>query len=82
MRWKHGHCMGMEQRHTLREAFTIKSDDINGRNSLYNSIVNTKKVPRPHLTESFKVFIKEFRGYALMSPIQRQTIIYMMKITG
>jgi DNA-directed RNA polymerase subunit beta len=32
---------------------TLKSDDIKGRNELYNSIAKGKKLPRPNIPEGF-----------------------------
>lgn len=48
--------------HTLKEAFTIKSDDKEGRKKLHRSITLQRKLPKSLLTESFKVFIKELQG--------------------
>lgn len=51
--------------HTLQEMLTIKSDDIEGRNRAYESIIKGKKIQTPGIPESFKVLIRELRGLAL-----------------
>jgi DNA-directed RNA polymerase subunit beta len=51
--------------YTLQEMLTYKSDDINGRNSLYTSISKSGKLPTPSIPESFKVLTKELQGLGL-----------------
>ena len=51
--------------YTLQEMFTLKSDDIEGRNELYESLIKGTVPPRPKLPASFYVLIKELRGMAL-----------------
>ena len=51
--------------HTLREAFTVKSDDVEGREKIHTSITLKEDFPKPLLTESLKVFIKELQGLCL-----------------
>lgn len=46
----------------LQEILTYKSDDINGRNRLYNSIAHNKMLPKPGIPESFNVLQNELRG--------------------
>ena len=38
--------------YTLQEMLTIKSDDVNGRNRAYESIVKGDNIPRPGIPES------------------------------
>jgi len=43
----------------------VKSDDINGRNRMYESIVKGEYRLEPGLPESFKVLMQELRALAL-----------------
>lgn len=49
----------------LQEMITLKSDDIQGRNELYNSIARGKKLPTPNIPEGFWVLYYELRGLGL-----------------
>ncbi|NQX83189.1 MAG: DNA-directed RNA polymerase subunit beta [Mycoplasmataceae bacterium] len=49
----------------LQEMITLKSDDIKGRNELYNSIVKGTKMPTPSTPEGFWVLFYEMRGLGL-----------------
>jgi DNA-directed RNA polymerase subunit beta len=51
--------------HTLQEFLTAKSDDIHGRNKLYEAIVKGDIPPKPELPESFNVMIREMRSLGL-----------------
>jgi DNA-directed RNA polymerase subunit beta len=51
--------------YTLQELLTIKSDDINGRNSILNSIVKGEALPNPDVPESFKVLILELQALSI-----------------
>ncbi len=51
--------------YALQEMLTVKSDDINGRNRLYQSIIKGEEPPEPGLPASFDVLLKELRGLAL-----------------
>lgn len=51
--------------HTLREILTIKSDDIQGRSSAFDSIVKGESLKNPNLPASFNVMLAELRGLAL-----------------
>jgi DNA-directed RNA polymerase subunit beta len=44
---------------------TLKSDDIKGRNELYNSIAKGTKMPTPSVPEGFWVLYYELRGLGL-----------------
>jgi DNA-directed RNA polymerase subunit beta len=48
--------------HTLQEMLTIKSDDIDGRNTSYEAIVKGNDVLEPTIPESFKVLVKELHS--------------------
>ena len=51
--------------HTLQEMLTIKSDDIDGRDSAYQSIVKGEEVSGSTIPESFKVLLKELHSLGL-----------------
>ena len=49
----------------LQEFLTVKSDDVTGRNRMYEAIVKGEKVLEPGLPESFNVLTKELQSLAL-----------------
>lgn len=49
----------------LQELLTYKSDNINGRNQLYNSLARKTKLPKPGMPESFNVLAYELRGLGI-----------------
>ena len=49
----------------LQEFLTVKSDDVTGRNRMYEAIVKGKQDIDPGLPESFNVLIKELQSLAL-----------------
>lgn len=49
----------------LQEMLTVKSDDVEGRTTVYESIVNGNFSFSPSMPESFNVLIKELQGLAL-----------------
>jgi DNA-directed RNA polymerase subunit beta len=51
--------------HTLQEMLTIKSDDVEGRSSLYEALVRGKNPPQPKMPASFNVLVKELQGLGL-----------------
>ena len=51
--------------HTLQEFLTVKSDDIAGRNRIYESIVKGDQRLEPGLPESFNVLIRELQSLGL-----------------
>jgi DNA-directed RNA polymerase subunit beta len=51
--------------HTLQELLTVKSDDIIGRNRIYEAIVKGENARAPGLPESFYVLIKELQSLGL-----------------
>jgi len=51
--------------HTLQEILTVKSDDVEGRSKVYNSIVRGEDMPAPGAPESFNVLIKELQGLGI-----------------
>ncbi|MBU6427126.1 DNA-directed RNA polymerase subunit beta [Patescibacteria group bacterium] len=57
--------LGHGAAHTLREILTVKSDDIIGRSSTFDSIVKGELMKQPNLPASFNVLLKTLRGLAL-----------------
>ncbi|MGK5092352.1 DNA-directed RNA polymerase subunit beta [Deltaproteobacteria bacterium TL4] len=51
--------------YTLQELLTVKSDDVYGRNKIYESIVKGKHKLETGLPESFKVLISELKSLCL-----------------
>jgi DNA-directed RNA polymerase subunit beta' len=53
---------GYGARHTLQEMLTIKSDDIVGRSSAYESIIRGEPIKEPNLPASFNVLVNELKA--------------------
>ena len=51
--------------YTLIELLTLKSDDIDGRNKLFTSILNKTPLPHPKIPESFKLLMFELKSIGL-----------------
>ncbi len=51
--------------YTLQEMLTVKSDDVEGRRRMYESIVRGESSTQPSLPESFNVLIKELQSLSL-----------------
>jgi DNA-directed RNA polymerase subunit beta len=51
--------------HALQEMLTMKSDDVEGRSALYESLMRGKNPPRPRAPASFSVLVKELQGLGL-----------------
>lgn len=51
--------------HVLRELLTIKSDDVEGRVMVYETIVKGNNVMVPNIPESFKVIVSELKSLGL-----------------
>ena len=51
--------------YALQEVLTIKSDDVQGRVKVYESIVKGENIPEPGIPESFKVLLKEMQSLCL-----------------
>jgi DNA-directed RNA polymerase subunit beta len=51
--------------HTLQEMLTVKSDDVQGRAKMYESIVKGENMPDPNIPESFNVLVRELQGLCL-----------------
>jgi DNA-directed RNA polymerase subunit beta len=51
--------------HILQEFLTVKSDDVDGRVKMYDSIVRGESISKPGVPESFKVLTSELRALSL-----------------
>ena len=60
--------------HTLQEMLTIKSDDVLGRSSTYESIINGEKIKTPNIPASFNVLINELKGLAFEIRIMKKEV--------
>ncbi|MGL5721649.1 MAG: hypothetical protein ACRCY4_04540, partial [Brevinema sp.] len=49
----------------LQEMMTVKSDDTEGRDRVYEGIIKGKSISSPSIPESFNVLVQELRGLAL-----------------
>lgn len=49
----------------LQEVLTVKSDDVNGRAKVYESIVKGQNMIKPGIPESFKVLVHELNGLGM-----------------
>ena len=56
--------------YALQELLTVKSDDVTGRNRMYEAIVKGEKTLEPGLPESFNVLTKELQSLALNVEMQ------------
>ncbi len=57
--------------YTLQEMLTVKSDDVNGRTKVYESIVKGEHKIDAGMPESFNVLVKEIRSLALDIDLDR-----------
>ena len=51
--------------YTLQEMLTVKSDDVQGRTRMYESIVKGTQVASPGIPESFNVLVKELQSLCM-----------------
>jgi DNA-directed RNA polymerase subunit beta len=49
----------------LQEMLTVKSDDVQGRAKMYETIVKGDNLPEPNIPESFNVLVRELQGLCL-----------------
>jgi DNA-directed RNA polymerase subunit beta len=59
--------------YTLQELLTVKSDDVYGRNKIYESIVKGRHQLDTGLPESFKVLISELKSLCLNIELLQKT---------
>src|SRR5271157_6066752 len=58
--------------HTLQELLTVKSDDVNGRTKIYESLVKGDNTLSAGTPESFNVLIKEIQSLGLDIKLQKR----------
>ena len=58
--------------HSLREMLTIKSDDIVGRTSAFDSIIKNEPIKPPNAPASFSVMLNYLRGLALDVELKKE----------
>ncbi|MEK7479335.1 MAG: DNA-directed RNA polymerase subunit beta [Patescibacteria group bacterium] len=51
--------------HTLQEMLTIKSDDVLGRASAFESIIRGREIKKPNIPASFNVLVSELKSLGL-----------------
>ena len=56
---------GYGARHMLQEMLTIKSDDVLGRSSAYESIIRGEPIKGPNIPASFNVLVNELKALGL-----------------
>ncbi|MEO0225607.1 MAG: hypothetical protein ABIL05_01510, partial [candidate division WOR-3 bacterium] len=58
--------------HVLQEMLTIKSDDIDGRATLYESLLKGENPPRSKIPASFSVLLKELQGLCFDLSLEKE----------
>ena len=66
--------LGYGAAYTLREMLTIKSDDIVGRSSAFDSIVKGERIKQPNLPASFNVLLNSLRGLGLNVELKNEKL--------
>tara|TARA_B100001248_G_C27399644_1_gene469055 strand:- start:6634 stop:10800 length:4167 start_codon:yes stop_codon:yes gene_type:complete len=61
--------------YALQEFLTVKSDDVAGRNRMYESIVKGENILEPGLPESFNVLVKELQSLGLNVELVESNIL-------
>ncbi|MBM4080766.1 MAG: DNA-directed RNA polymerase subunit beta, partial [Planctomycetes bacterium] len=61
--------------HTLQELLTVKSDDIEGRTKIYESMVRGENTLEAGTPVSFEVLTNEIRGLGLKMELERKRIL-------
>ena len=57
--------------HVLQEVLTVKSDDVEGRVQVYETIIKGKTIMKPGIPESFKVVISELQSLGLQMDLKK-----------
>jgi DNA-directed RNA polymerase subunit beta len=60
--------------YTLQELLTVKSDDVEGRTKIYESMVKGQNVLEAGVPEAFEVLCHEIRGLGLNIRLEKGTI--------
>ena len=61
--------------HTLQELLTVKSDDVQGRTKIYESLVKGDNTLQAGTPESFNVLIKEIQSLGLDIKLQKRDVL-------
>ena len=61
--------------HTLQELLTVKSDDVNGRTKIYESLVKGDNTLSAGTPESFNVLVKEMQALGLDIKLSKRTAL-------
>jgi DNA-directed RNA polymerase subunit beta len=59
--------------HVLQEILTVKSDDVEGRVQVYETIIKGKNIMKPGIPESFKVVVSELQSLGLQVDLKKDT---------
>ena len=57
--------------HALQELLTVKSDDVEGRVQVYETIIKGKNIMKPGIPESFKVVVSELQSLGLQVDLKK-----------
>ncbi|HNW36856.1 MAG TPA: DNA-directed RNA polymerase subunit beta, partial [Candidatus Ozemobacteraceae bacterium] len=57
--------------HVLQELLTVKSDDVEGRVQVYETIIKGKNIMKPGIPESFKVVVSELQSLGLQVDLKK-----------
>ena len=68
--------------HTLQELLTVKSDDVNGRTKIYESLVKGDNTLSAGTPESFNVLIKEIQSLGLDIRLQKRDALSLSSATA
>ena len=60
--------------HTLQEMLTIKSDDVLGRSSAFESIIRGEKIKKPNIPASFNVLVSELKALGLNVELENESL--------
>ena len=60
--------------HVLQELLTVKSDDIEGRTKIYESMVKGENILEPGIPVAFEVLCNEIRGLGLNIRLEKETL--------
>ncbi len=58
--------------HILQEMLTVKSDDVDGRTKIYESIIKGENILEPSIPVSFEVLTNEIKGLGLSFKLEKQ----------
>jgi DNA-directed RNA polymerase subunit beta len=68
--------------YTLQELLTVKSDDVQGRTRMYESIVKGENSLQADTPESFNVLLKELQSLALDVRTEKKTEVEAKEVDG